>query len=55
MMAEDASGLEDSPSRAEVRDIFTEPEGFDVDTLRNLGPLCPLAGTWEGTGKVRVP
>ncbi len=29
-------------------DIFTEPE-VDPDTLRNLGPLAPLAGTWEGT------
>lgn len=29
-------------------DIFTEPEGFDVDTLANLGPLGPLAGIWEG-------
>ena len=31
-------------------DIFTEPEDFDIDTLRNLGPLTPLAGTWEGRG-----
>lgn len=30
------------------RDIFTEPPDFDLDTLRNLGPLAPLAGTWEG-------
>lgn len=29
-------------------DIYTEPEGFDVDTLRNLGPLRALAGSWEG-------
>ena len=29
-------------------DIFTEPVG-EVDTLANLGPLRPLAGTWEGT------
>lgn len=28
-------------------DIFTEPE-FDPDTLRNLGPLAGMAGTWEG-------
>jgi hypothetical protein len=33
-----------------ARDIYTEPEGFDLDTLRNLGPLTPLAGTWEGEG-----
>ena len=30
-------------------DIFTEPEGFDVDTLRNLGPLRGMAGIWRGT------
>jgi len=29
-------------------DIFAEPEGIDVDTLRNLGPLSALAGVWEG-------
>ena len=29
-------------------DLFTEPEG-DPDTLANLGPLAPMAGTWEGT------
>ena len=28
------------------KDIFTEPEP-DPDTLRNLGPLTPLAGIWE--------
>jgi hypothetical protein len=28
-------------------DIYTEPDG-DPDTLANLGPLRPLAGTWEG-------
>jgi hypothetical protein len=28
-------------------DIYTEPPG-DPDTLRNLGPLRPMAGTWEG-------
>jgi hypothetical protein len=32
------------------RDIYTEPEDIDLDTLRNLGPLTPLAGTWEGQG-----
>jgi hypothetical protein len=30
-------------------DIYTEPRDVDVDTLRNLGPLRPLAGVWEGT------
>jgi hypothetical protein len=29
-------------------DIFTEPEDVDFDTLKNLGPLAPLAGIWEG-------
>ena len=29
-------------------DIFTEPQGFSVDTLKNLGPLSRLAGIWEG-------
>jgi len=28
-------------------DIYTEPDG-DPDTLSNLGPLAPLAGTWRG-------
>jgi hypothetical protein len=32
------------------RDIYTEPEDFDLETLRNLGPLAALAGTWEGEG-----
>jgi hypothetical protein len=30
-------------------DIFTEPEDVDFDTLKNLGPLTPMAGVWEGT------
>jgi len=29
-------------------DIYTEQGDVDVDTLRNLGPLGPLAGVWEG-------
>ncbi|WP_082053971.1 FABP family protein [Methyloterricola oryzae] len=29
-------------------DIYTEPADVDPDTLRNLGPLTPLAGVWEG-------
>jgi hypothetical protein len=32
------------------RDIYTEPEAIDLETLRNLGPLAALAGTWEGRG-----
>jgi hypothetical protein len=54
-MVENASGVAEKPSRDEGQDIFTEPDGFDVDTLRNLGPLAPLAGTWEGTGVDRHP
>jgi hypothetical protein len=29
-------------------DIYTEPSDIDPDTLKNLGPLMPLAGIWEG-------
>jgi hypothetical protein len=29
-------------------DIYTEPSSVDVDTLKNLGPLRGMAGTWEG-------
>ena len=36
------------------RDIFTEPTDVDPDTLRNLGPLGPLAGIWEGRRGVDV-
>jgi hypothetical protein len=28
-------------------DIYTEPDG-EPDTLANLGPLRPMAGSWEG-------
>jgi len=31
-----------------AQDIYTEPEGVDVNTLANLGPLRALAGIWEG-------
>ena len=30
-------------------DVYTEPSDLDVHTLRNLGPLTGLAGTWAGT------
>ena len=30
------------------QDIYTEPTGVDVDTLRNLGPLRGMAGVWTG-------
>jgi hypothetical protein len=33
-----------------ARDIYTEPDDIDLETLRNLGPLAALAGTWEGEG-----
>ncbi len=35
-------------------DIFTEPEDVDPETLRNLGPLRRLAGTWEGMRGIDV-
>lgn len=48
-----------------IDDIYSEPEDIDIDTLKNLGPLGPLAGIWEGsksldvnpkaTGPVRQP
>jgi hypothetical protein len=34
-------------ARRHAADIFTEPDG-SPDTLANLGPLAPLAGTWKG-------
>ena len=34
-------------------DIFTEPDA-DPETLANLGPLAPLAGSWEGTRGANV-
>ena len=37
------------------RDIYTENTDVDPDTLRNLGPLGPLAGIWEGRGIDRHP
>ena len=30
------------------KDIFTEPDDVDPDTLANLGPLRHFAGIWEG-------
>jgi len=54
-MVDDTSGPKEGLSSAGGRDIFTEPDGFDIDTLRNLGPLAPLAGTWEGSGVDRHP
>ena len=35
-------------------DIFTEPEDVDHDTLKNLGPLRPMAGIWEGQKSLDV-
>jgi hypothetical protein len=29
-------------------DIFTEPQGYSVDTLNMLGPFTGMAGIWEG-------
>ena len=33
-----------------TKDIYTENPDVDPDTLKNLGPLAPLAGVWEGRG-----
>ncbi len=35
-------------------DIYSEPPTIDADTLRNLGPLGPLAGTWRGEEGVDI-
>jgi hypothetical protein len=35
---------------AMARDIYTEPEDVDLDTLAHLGPLTALAGVWQGQG-----
>lgn len=29
-------------------DIYAKPQDLDADVVKNLGPLAPLAGTWEG-------
>lgn len=29
-------------------DIYTEPDGYDRNTLDNLGPLSRMAGIWQG-------
>lgn len=29
-------------------DMYTDPSEIDPDTMRNLGPLAPLAGICEG-------
>ncbi|QGM98484.1 FABP family protein [Methylocystis parvus] len=36
------------------KDIFTEPSNVDSDTLKNLGPLRPMAGVWRGHKGVDV-
>lgn len=36
------------------KDIFTEPAEVDNDTLKNLGPLRPMAGVWRGVKGVDV-
>lgn len=36
------------------RDIFTVQSGVDTDTLSNLGPLTPLAGSWRAVKGVDV-
>ena len=29
-------------------DVYEKPSAVDQDVVKNLGPLAPLAGTWEG-------
>ena len=29
-------------------DVYNEAQNIDDDIVKNLGPLAPLAGTWEG-------
>ena len=41
-------------SAIDTVDIYSEPEDVDADTLRNLGPLLPLAGIWEGSKSLDV-
>jgi len=41
--------MSEFPEDIYPEDIYTEPKNFDVDTLRNLGPLSGMAGIWEGT------
>jgi hypothetical protein len=36
-------------------DIYTEPSDLDIDTLKNLGPLAPMAGIWEGSLSLDIP
>ncbi len=38
------------------KDIFTEPQGYSLNTLENLGPFTGMAGIWEGVrGMDRKP
>lgn len=37
-----------------LEDIYSEPADIDPDTLRNLGPLRPLAGLWEGSKSLDI-
>jgi hypothetical protein len=39
---------------ANPKDIYTEPSNIDVHTLRNLGPLTGMAGTWEGSRSLDI-
>jgi hypothetical protein len=34
--------------RGYAKDVYTEPTNVDPDTLKNLGPLRPMAGLWRG-------
>ena len=49
-VSDGVEGTADRPDQAgsAVTDIYAEPDA-DPDTLANLGPLGPMAGTWVGT------
>jgi len=35
-------------------DVFNKPTAVDEDVIKNLGPLTPLAGTWEGEDGIDI-
>ena len=35
-------------------DVYSKPSSVDTDILKNLGPLAPLAGRWEGSQGVDI-
>ena len=35
-------------------DVFDKPDSVDTDIVKNLGPLAPLAGSWQGDKGIDV-